>query len=87
MKKKHMKKKQNHIKTIFILAISLLIIYCFILPREEYTGYCRIEGTYRNRYVRCYGDYSPRAKSRAEKQADYCNRSSDPVSGCTSTYR
>ena len=54
---------------------------------NNYTGYCRIEGTYRNRYVNCYGNYNPRARERALERASLCNRSPQNISGCTSTYR
>lgn len=77
--------KKNILKIIIIIGLIIFIAYNFILPKN--TGYCKLEGTYGNRYVKCYGDYSPRAKSRAEKKAKQCNRSINPISGCTSTYR
>lgn len=63
-----MEKKKKRLALIFILIIVFFIIYNFILERTKYDGYCKIEGTYQNRYVRCYGNYSPKAKNRAQKK-------------------
>ena len=54
-------------------------------PPPSYTGYCSVEGTYRNRYARCYGNYSPTAQSQA--QAYQCNSNSRAIQGCYNTYR
>ena len=81
-----MKFKKFIIGILVIVVLLGMAIYS-IYERNKYTGYCQIEGTYRRRYLRCYGDYSPRAKREAQKQADYCNRSAEPVGGCTSKYR
>ena len=53
---------------------------------QGYSGYCEILGTYRNRYVKCYGNYSPSAYNSAHAKANECNRNSEPVSGCTGIY-
>jgi cytoskeletal protein RodZ len=55
--------------------------------RHVYTGYCQVQGTYRNRYAQCYGDYSPNAKSAAQAKAYECNASSRAVQGCYNTYQ
>lgn len=53
---------------------------------HKYTGYCSVEGTYRQRYAECYGDYSPQALQKAEEQAYICNTSAYNESGCYDTY-
>lgn len=53
---------------------------------QGYSGYCRIVGTYRNRYVECYGNYSPSAYNRAHAKANECNRNAEPIGGCTGIY-
>ena len=68
-------------------VVILSVICSFIWYQKNYTGYCQIVGTYRNRYVKCYGEYSPSAKRRAEEHAQTCNLRSDPIGGCTSVYR
>jgi len=55
--------------------------------KPAYTGYCAVEGTYRNRYARCYGNYSPSAKRNAESKAYECNVNTRAVQGCYNTYR
>ena len=79
-------KKQSNNKFIIVIIVLSLLSY-FIFYKDQYTGYCKIEGTYRNRYVRCYGNYSPKVKAMAEKKARHCNQSLEPVGVCTSTYR
>lgn len=80
-----MKLKKIIISIIVIVVLSGMLIYR-IYEKNKYTGYCQLHGTYGHRYVKCYGNYSPSAKWRAERKADQCNSSVNPVSGCTSTY-
>lgn len=74
-----------------LVVLALFIITGVFNSRGDtppkYTGYCNIEGSYRRRYVVCYGDYSPDARRAAEAKANQCNRTSDPVQGCTGSYR
>ena len=85
-----MKKDNNDslasLLAIFIVIILLIAAFANSDDTDTSNG-CQLKGTYRNRYVSCSGSYSSGAKRRAERKARECNSSSNPVSGCTSTYR
>lgn len=82
-----MKFLKKYMWLIIFLFIGVVLLVGGYLYCEKYTGYCQIKGTYGNRYVVCYGKYSPYAKRNAERKARECNRNPKPVGGCTSTYR
>lgn len=76
-----------------ILTLVIVIIICVIgfgggvdNGGKVSSGYCKVEGSYRNRYVRCYGDYSESAKNKATIKANECNRHIDNIPGCHSVY-
>ena len=49
-------------------------------------GYCQLEGYYRHRYVKCYGDYTAAAKNAADARANLCNTSPYNEAGCTDSF-
>ena len=81
----------------FGVPVLLLLIFCYSFNNsstdrdknyDEYNGYCKLAGTYRNRYVQCYGDYSPSAKKAAEAKAAECNNPKTPdIPGCTGKFK
>lgn len=58
-----------------------------LLGTKTYNGYCDVEGTYRNRYARCYGDYRESARIQAEEKAYNCNIHGYGYQGCYNRYR